>query len=338
LEKRLLAFLLTTLLLFADTASAQEPPPFRWGTDPTGGAPFIYQDKNGNYTGFEYDLARYIAKKLGRKSQMVVGDWANLPQQLKKPADAVGGIDVVFNGYELREDLCNDYAPSRAYYAFRLALMMRKDNPDIKGWDDLNDKDIGVLGGTAAHTYLIKNHSDSNIKSNPDVANVIKLVNDKRMDATVQDGPPAVHFCKEQPTLTYVPAPGKPGYYVIYYRKTDVELGQKIDAIIGEALKDGTIKAILDNYGLWNDEQKDLIDLLNQPWPPSFDEPNEEETDSPWPRLTRVVSDCHADRDRRCHVTRLWAEVGAILLHPVRRSASWYAVVAANFLHLLHDP
>jgi polar amino acid transport system substrate-binding protein len=273
------------LLLFASRLCHADPPPLRWGTDPTGGAPFIQQDAAGKYIGFEVEFADYFAKKLQRTSVMVAGDWANLPQQLNKPADIGDGIDIVFNGYELRKDLCEQYAPTRAYYAYRLALMMRKDNASVQSWDDLKGKEVGVLGGTAAHDYLLKNHADADIKSNPDVANVIKLVQDRRMDATVQDGPPAVHFCKEYPELTSVPAPGKPGYYVIYYRKTDVELGKQLDAAIADGLRDGTFKRILQKYDLWNADQEELIAMLDQPWPPSFDDEKADTT--PWPRLFR---------------------------------------------------
>ena len=93
--------MVAVLLCFPGVGFGQEPKPLRWGTDPTGGAPFVYQDAVGNYTGFEWDFAAYLAKKLGRTSAMVAGDWSNLPQLLDKDT-----IDVVLNGYELRKDLC----------------------------------------------------------------------------------------------------------------------------------------------------------------------------------------------------------------------------------------
>ncbi len=271
---------LCALLLLALPALAQEKkPPFRWGTDPTGGAPFIYQNADGQYVGFEVELAEYLAAKLGRESVMVDGTWANLPQQLNKAADVEKGVDVILNGYELRKDLVEQFGVSRAYYAYRVALVSRKDG-GVSGWNDLSGKSVGALGGTVAHDYVRSHHPDADIQLSEDVANVFKLVNDKRMAATVQDSPAAVHFLKEYPDLTLAGEPVKAGYYVIYFRKADAELGAALDAAIADGLRDGTFRRIYDKYGLWNADQEELIGLLDKPWPPQL-----EGNKTPWPRL-----------------------------------------------------
>lgn len=275
-------------LLAAVTPSlAQDTkPPLRWGTDPTGGAPFIYQDAAGNYVGFEKELAGYLAKKLGRRSVMVDGDWANLPEQLNKSPEVEKGVDVILNGYELRRDMAEKYGVTRAYYAYRLALLTRNENPPVRGWDELTGKTVGVLGGTVAHAYLNEHHPDAVIQTNPDVANVIKLVVDGRMDATVQDGPAATHFLKEYPSLRLAGQPVKAGYYVIYYRKADAELGRQLDAAIADGLRDGTFRRIYEKYGLWNADQEELLGLLDKPWPPPFEGAGKV---NPWPRLVREL-------------------------------------------------
>lgn len=270
-------------LLSAPLASAQQPE-LRWGTDPTGGAPFIMQSPDGSYTGFEFELADYLARKLGRKPVLVDGTWANLPQQLTKSRDVEKGVDVVLNGYELRRDLCEQFGVSRAYYAYRVTLLARKDDGSIRSWADLKGKGVGVLGGTVCHEYLRTRHPDADIQSNEDVANVMKLVADRRLPATVQDSPAAVHFQKEYPDLHAVAQADQPGYYVLYFRKSDVELGRQLDAAIAEGLKDGSLRRIYEKYGLWNADQDALIPLLDQPWPPQF-----EATTTPWQRLVKEL-------------------------------------------------
>ena len=269
------AVLAAVLLCFPAVAPAQDKKPLRFGTDPTGGAPFIYQNAAGKYVGFEVELAEYLARAMGRESQVVPGDWSNLPQQLNKPADIPGGIDVVLNGYELREDLVRDYAVTRPYYVYRLVLMARKDNAAVRGWADLYSrgggarKTVGVLGGTVAQEYLEKTFGgDIDLKSNQDVANVIELVSDRRLDATVQDGPAATHFLKEYPDLKAAGEPVRPGFYVIYHRKGDAELGRQLDEAIAAGIADGSFRAIYQRYGLWNDDQERLNYWLGKPWPP----------------------------------------------------------------------
>lgn len=278
-----MARLLATLALLLTTlpALSQEKKPLRWGTDPTGGAPFIYQDKDGKYVGFEVELAEFLAAKLGRRSEMVDGTWANLPQQLNKSPEVEKGVDVVLNGYELRKDLVEQFGVSRAYYAYRIALVTRKEG-GVAGWSDLKGRSVGVLGGTVAHEHLNKNHSDADLQLSEDVANVFKLVNDGRMDATAQDSPAAVHFLKEYPNLRLAGDPVKAGYYVIYFRKSDAALGAELDAAIADGLRDGTFRRIYEKYGLWNDDQQELIGLLDRPWPPELESTRDA---NPWPRL-----------------------------------------------------
>jgi polar amino acid transport system substrate-binding protein len=240
---------------------------FRWGTDPTGGAPFIYQ-KDGQYVGFEVELAEYLAKKMGRKSVMVDGSWQTLPEQLRKPADVEKGIDCVFNGYELRKDFAEQYGVSKAYFAYSFALIVQKDETQITGWDKLDGVEVGVLSGTASHKYLETKHPKTTIAASDDVANVIQLVAGKRMRATVQDSPAATHFLKEYPDLKLAGPMVKAGYYVFYFRKADKELEADLNAAIAAGLKDGSFRKIYEKYGLWNADQEALVPLLDQPWPP----------------------------------------------------------------------
>jgi polar amino acid transport system substrate-binding protein len=271
-------------VLAAGPAAAQ-PPELRWGCDPTGGAPFIMQDAAGNYTGFEYELAQYLGAKLGRKPVLVDGTWANLPQQLTKSRDVEKGVDVILNGYELRKDLSDQFGVSRAYYAYRVTLLARRDDAGIRGWDDLKGKAVGVLGGTVCHDYVRTHCPGADVQSNEDVANVMKLVADRRLPATAQDSPAAAHFQKEYPALHAVAQADQPGYYVIYYRKGDTDLGRQLDAAIADGLRDGSLRRIYEKYGLWNADQEALVGLLDKPWPPTF----EEATGSPWPRLLREL-------------------------------------------------
>jgi polar amino acid transport system substrate-binding protein len=272
--------------LTALTSAAQELPPFRWGTDPTGGAPFNYQDAAGNPMGFEVEIADYIAAKLGRQSVMVAGTWANLPAQLDKPADVEQGVDVVLNGYELRADLAKRYGVSRAYYAFRVTLLARKDDPSVRGWDDLTGTRVGVLGGTVAHSLLRDRYPGAAIESSEDVANVLQLVSDRRLPATVQDTPAATYYLEEFPDLHAVGEPVPAGYYVLYYRKDDIGLGRQLDAAIADGLRDGTFRRIYAKYNLWNADQAKVIALLDDPWPPADVVSDPADL---WPRMLREL-------------------------------------------------
>jgi polar amino acid transport system substrate-binding protein len=269
---RWLVFALTCAL--AAPASAQEQKPLRWATDPTGGAPYVYKQGNA-FVGFEVELAEYLAKELGRKSEMVTGDWDKLPDLLGKPAE--GGIDIVLNGYEYQEEREKLYSSTVPYYVFKLALVAHKDDNGIRGWSDLTrprdkgaKKGVGVLGGSVAHEYMKGDEFGDKIdlKINPDVATVIGLVEEKRLDATVQDTPAALHYVKTGKGLKLADEPRKAGFYVILTRKADKETRDALNAAIKKGVKDGTLKAIYEKYNLWNEDQERLLYWTEQKWPP----------------------------------------------------------------------
>ena len=249
----------------------------RWGTDPTGGAPYVYKDRD-KYVGFEVELAEYLAKELGRTSEMVTGDWDKLPELLGKPANGEDGIDIVLNGYEFREDLEKKYPSTVPYYVYKLGLVIHKDDADtIRSWGDLNrekgkgaKRSVGVLGGSVAHEYLKGDDFGDKIdlKINPDVATVIGLVEKKRLDATVQDAPAALYYVKTGKDLKLADEPRKAGFYVILTRQNERELREQLNAAIKKAIKDGTLKKIYEKYGLWNEDQERLLYWTEQPWPP----------------------------------------------------------------------
>ncbi len=264
------------------SALAQEvKPPLRWGTDPTGGAPYIYKEGD-KFVGFEVELAEYLAGQLGRASQMVRGDWDKLPELLGKPADE-DGIDIVLNGYELREDLEKSYPSTVPYYVYKLGLLVHKDNAaSIAGWSDLRRQreeggtrrktTVGVLGGSVAHEYLKGKEFGNAVDLwiNPDVATVMGLVEQKRLDATVQDLPACLYYVKHSKDLVLVDEPRNPGFYVILTRKGDEELRTQLNAAIKRGIRDGTLKRIYEKYGLWNADQERLLYWTEQPWPPPF--------------------------------------------------------------------
>src|SRR5881392_1780671 len=130
MQKRLIIVTLGIITLiaatnaFADTLDdIQKRGALRWGGDDQGGGPYIYEDKDRKITGFEVDLAEYLAKELGVRSELVTSEWEMLPQKLDR-----GGIDVVLNGYEWSKEREQSWSSTIPYYIYNLQLMARKDD------------------------------------------------------------------------------------------------------------------------------------------------------------------------------------------------------------------
>jgi polar amino acid transport system substrate-binding protein len=264
---------LITWALWPQSSSLSKPGVIRWGGDISGGEPYIIEGEKGEQpSGFEGDLARYLADKLGMKSEFVPAEWDSLPQLLQR-----GNIDLVLNGYEWSAERESQMASSIPYYAYRLELIVRKDSL-IRSWADLRKPGlrVGVLKDSAADRYLQETYPELKIEATvtEGTAKALEMVQQGRYDATVQDAPVSAWYMgrrRQYPDLHVPCAPIAPvphSYYVIFLRKSDDELRLKIDAAIRQGLEDGSLKSIYERYGLWNADQKNLLEVADH-WPPA---------------------------------------------------------------------
>ena len=108
--------------------------------------PWTYTDKNGELTGFDVELARKIAEKLGVEVEFVTGDFTGFLSGL----DA-GLYDLVINGIDVTEERKEKYDFSDTYAYASSFLIVKADNEDIKSLEDLNGKKItNSLGSSYA--------------------------------------------------------------------------------------------------------------------------------------------------------------------------------------------
>ncbi len=247
----------------------------RWGGDQSGGAPYVYQGPDGKLTGFEFDLAEALARRLGVRSEFVQGQWDKLLELIDR-----GDIDMVLNGYEWSPEREKGHASTVPYYQYKLQLLARKADASIGSWEDLRVargetgktlKRVGVLTASAAEHYMEKNYSDAvDLKSYDGVTNAMTSVEQGQIDATLQDVPIAIHYAKEFPGLREVGEPVAPGYYVIFVSKKEGGLRKKLNEAILQDIEDGSLERIYRKYNLWNEDQRELSKVA-QDWPPPLE-------------------------------------------------------------------
>ena len=73
-------------------------------------APMDYKDDNGNWIGFDADLANMVAEKLGIKAEFVEIDWDNKFLELQ-----TGSIDCIWNGMTITDEVKNNSSVTNAY-------------------------------------------------------------------------------------------------------------------------------------------------------------------------------------------------------------------------------
>jgi polar amino acid transport system substrate-binding protein len=254
----------------------------RWGGDASGGAPYILErGAEQQPTGFEGDLAEYLADRLGVSPRFVQKDWSMLPQDLAR-----GDVDVLLNGYEWFPERELRMTSTIPYYVYRLQLIVAPDSA-IHDWEDLRRNrsgrqlKVGALRDSAAHRYLEKAYHAEDVQivalSVEGSTGIMNMVRNGKLDATVQDSLAAQYYVAqghEFGDLRLVGSAIEPGYFVLYVRPNDDPLRQQLNEAIRAAQRDGTLRRIAAKYGLWNDDQKELEKVADN-WPPKVQEPEQ---------------------------------------------------------------
>jgi polar amino acid transport system substrate-binding protein len=233
------------------SAAAQQP--LRWGADPSGGAPYVFNDPNhpDQYIGYEKEIVEALAAAMGRKAEFVPSDWETLVSALQR-----NSFDVIVNGLEPTADRQKQILFSKPYYIFQLALTVRKDETQIRSLADCQGHTVGTLGNTAASRLLEKEKIPMRAYADPVAA--YRDLELKRIDAVIMDVPAEVFYVSKSNTLKRAGEPFFRGTYNVGLRKGDDKLKAEIDTAIDKIIADGTLERILRKWNLWNDAQAEL--------------------------------------------------------------------------------
>jgi len=260
----ILIWALATCWLLTGDVQAQKT--LRWGADPSGGAPYVFNDPKhpDQYIGYEKEMVDALAAAMGRQPEFLPSDWETLVSALQRKS-----FDVIVNGLEPTADRQKQILFSKPYYIFQLALTVRSDEQAIHSLEDCKQRVVGTLGNTAASRLLQKEGIPFKNYAEPLTAySDLKL---KRIDAVIMDVPAEVFYVSKDPKVKRACEPFFRGTYNVGLRKGDDALKAEVDAAIDKLLNDGTFERILRKWGLWNDAQLELQTAHQtcQPTPPT---------------------------------------------------------------------
>jgi len=251
--------------LLASVALAVAPAELRWGADAEGGAPYLFEQPPGHLRGFEAELAELLATRLGRAARHVQGPFAQLLPLLER-----GDVDVVINGLEATEDRGRAYALSRPYWAGPERLTVRRNDPGAPTTlDQLRGRRVGTLPGTLAEQMLRSLGADVRTYDGgqEDPYRDLAL---GRTDAVLLDAPVALYY-GDRPELTTLPTGFGELRYVVVARARDAQLRDAVDAALETLIRDGTLPALLQRWGLWTEETGRALGVETPPAGPAVE-------------------------------------------------------------------
>ena len=242
----------------AADAGAQPAPDLRWGGDAEGGAPFVEADPRDptRVVGFDVEVAALLARELGRTPRFVQVGFTSL-----EAAAARGDFDIGLSGLEDTPARQARLAVTIPYYEFREVLTVRSTDRDrFRTLEDLRGRRVATLGATLAYELLLKAESELDIQPvvyEDDVHPYSDLALG-RVDAVMLDQVLAERGVRRNPGLANQDTKLAVGHYVGILAPENAALRDRINGILRQAMRDGTLEAIFRRWDMWNDDQPAL--------------------------------------------------------------------------------
>ena len=206
--------------------------------------PFEFIGDDGEYTGFDIEMAQYIADYMGCELKVEDMEFNSVITAVTSgKSDAAIACITITDERKQTVDFCD------SYYSTAQSIIVNEGS-EIKGVDDLAGKKIGVLLGTTGDLFVCDYVEDCEVAqffSGNEAA--LDLVNGK-IDAIVIDAQPAVALAAKNDGLVVLDEPLTDEQIGIAVNKGNTELLDQINAAIAKMQSDGTYDELLVKYGL----------------------------------------------------------------------------------------
>ena len=207
--------------------------------------PWSYHDESDTLVGYDVEVSRAIAEKLGVEPEYVESDWDSLLAGL----DA-GRFDMDCNGVEVTDERALTYDFTTPYGYIHTALAVRKDNDEIKTFEDLKGK---TTANSLASTYMeLAESYGATVQGIDTLEETIQLLAAGRIDATLNADVSFYDYLNVHPDADFkiVAQTEDASHVAIPLRKGDnsATLLEAVNNAIDELRADGTLKELSEKY------------------------------------------------------------------------------------------
>ncbi|MCI1901724.1 MAG: glutamate ABC transporter substrate-binding protein [Bifidobacteriaceae bacterium] len=210
--------------------------------------PGVGYKEGDNYSGFDVDVARYVAKQLGYSEKQIV--WKEAPSAQREALLQNGDVDFIIASYSITADRKKVVDFAGPYFVAGQDLLVRSDDTSIKSAKDLNGKNLCTVSGSTSAQVIKDNFAKSvQIMELSGYAECVTALISGTVDAVTTDDIilAGLAHAKGNGLLKVLGQPFTKETYGIGVKKGDTQLISKINAALKKMVDDGSWNKALDS-------------------------------------------------------------------------------------------
>jgi cystine transport system substrate-binding protein len=207
-------------------------------------APYSYHDETGELVGYDVEIARAIAEKLGVEAEFVETNWDACIAGLDAER-----YDVVMNQVSITEERLLKYDFSTPYTVSSAVLIAAEDNKELTSFEDLKGKKA-AQSLTSNYATLAEGYGAEIVSTDGMFSKAIELVSTGRAEATINDEVSFYDFLKQQPdaTVKIIDTLDEASENAVLIRKGNDTFVTAVNLALDELSQEGTLAEISDKY------------------------------------------------------------------------------------------
>ena len=206
--------------------------------------PFSYHEGGaGDLTGYDVEVVTAVAEKLDLDVKFEETQWDGIFAGLE-----AGRFDIIANQVSIDDKREEQYTLSEPYTVSPGVVIVAKDNTDITSLEDLDGKTTAQ--SNTSNWYGVAEDAGATVEAVEGWAQAVALLEQGRVDATVNDKLTFLDFLKQKPdaAIKIVAETEDPSRSAFALKKGSDDLADAIDEALAELSEDGTLAEISDKY------------------------------------------------------------------------------------------
>ncbi|WP_142827077.1 amino acid ABC transporter substrate-binding protein [Planococcus soli] len=205
--------------------------------------PFTFHDESGELTGFDVEIAREVADRLGVEAEFLETQWDAMFAGL----DA-SRFDMVANQVGINPERQESYEFSDPYITSTAVLVVAEDDTEIQSFEDLE--------GKLSAQSLTSNYAETATSFGAELEGVegfnqaIELLNSGRVDATVNDNLTVLDFLNQRPDaqVKVVDESEDAAQSGLLFRQDSGAIVDEVNQALADMIEDGTYDEISEKW------------------------------------------------------------------------------------------